>query len=97
MMYSDAAVLCAHLKAVQHRAVITPHNRPEGKALELLLCSVIKPMAQRLDAKLYDYSLVVRFYLKKQEALAFHCAYKYNWLPFNINSQEIFETIDRQI
>lgn len=95
--YNELAILCAHLKTVQERAVITPHSRPEGKSLELLLCAIIRPLAQRIDGKLFDYQSVVRFELKKQEALAFHCAYKYRWIPFNNCGQEIFETIDKLI
>lgn len=95
--YDELAIMLAHLKAVQARAVIHPHTRPEGKSLELLLCSIIKPFAKRLDAKLYDYSSTVSFFIKKEEALAFHCAYKYKWIPYHLTSQQIFETIDKVI
>lgn len=95
--YADLAIVCAHLKAVQERAIINPHVRPEGKSLELLLCSIIKPLAKRLDAKLYDYSSEVSFFIKKDEALAFHCAYKYKWIPYHLISQNIFELIDKVI
>lgn len=95
--YHELAMLCAHLKAVQSRAVVTPHARQEGKSLELLLCSILKPLAQRLDAKLYDYKSTVKFDLKQPEALAFHCAYKSNWLPYHPFSQHMFETIDKLI
>lgn len=95
--YDQLAVMCAHLKALQERAKITPHNRPEGKSLELLLCSIIKNLAKRLDAKLYDWASEVRFDIKQDEALAFHCAYKYEWLPYHQASQQIFETIDKLI
>ncbi|MBL7902918.1 MAG: hypothetical protein JNK73_13055 [Bacteroidia bacterium] len=95
--YADLTILGAHLKVVQQRAVVTPHNRPQGKALELLLCSILKGLSQRIDIKLYDYKANVRVVLKRQEMLAFHCAYKYGWLPSGGAGQEIFETIDKVI
>lgn len=95
--YDQVAMLVAHLKAVQQRAVITPHNRPEGKSLELLLCAIIKPLAKRIDGKLFDFKSTVSFFIKKDEALAFHCAYRYNWLPAHRLSQTIYEQIDRTI
>lgn len=95
--YDQVAFLCAHLKALQQRAVVTPHIRKEGKSIELLMCSILKPVAKRIDAKLFEYSSKVVFELKQAECLAFHAAYKYNWLPKADISQEIFETIDRVI
>lgn len=95
--YAELAILGAELKAIQHRATVTPHNRPEGKSLELLLCGILKELSKRIDAKLYDYTAEVKIQLKPQEALAFHCAYKYKWLPYQLASQQIFETIDKVI
>lgn len=95
--YEDLAIVCAHLKAIQARAVIVPHTSKEGKSLEILLCLILKNLAMRIDAKLFDYASKVSFNMNLNEALAFHCAYKYNWLPQQTASQEIFETIDRRI
>ena len=95
--YANTSFMCAHLKAVQERAVIEPHVRKEGKSIELLLCATLKPLARRLDAALYDFKSQVSFTVKKEEALAVHAAYKYGWLPFNIVSQDIFQTIDKVI
>lgn len=97
MDYADLCIIVANLKAIQSRAVITPHARLEGKSLEILLCGILKKLAQRLDARLFDYASEVKFQMNVQEALAFHCAYKYEWLPSQLASQTIFETIDRVI
>lgn len=95
--YADLAMLSAHLKSVQHRAVIHPHNRPEGKSLELLLCSILKGLSDRVEIKLFNYSAEVKIQMNRHEMLAFHCAYKYKWLPYQIAAQTIFETIDKTI
>jgi hypothetical protein len=95
--YDELAMFVAHLKALQQRAVITPHNRKEGKSLELLLCGILRKVAKRLDAQLFDWKYNVKIKLKREEALAFHCAYKYGWIPNQVSISEIFETIDKVI
>lgn len=95
--YADLAILSAHLKSIQHRAVIHPHNRPEGKSLELLLCSVLKELSDRIEIKLFSYASVVKIQIRRNEMLAFHCAYKYKWLPYQISAQTVYDTIDKVI
>lgn len=95
--YDEAAILCAHLKNTQARAVVLPHTRKEGKSLELLLCDVLKSLAKRLDAALFDYKVEIKVTMNRREALAFHCAYKYDWIPAHLGAQTIFEAIDRVI
>lgn len=95
--YAELSILAARIKAIQARAVIHPHTRPEGKSLELLLCGILKGVSRRLETKLYDYKANVKFQLSRQEMLAFHCAYKYQWIPYQTDAQLIFETIDKLI
>lgn len=95
--YAEVLILIAHLKAIQVRAVIEPHNRKEGKSLELLLCDILKSFSRRLEVKTMDYQTNVKFFVKRNEALAFHCAYKYKWIQYQIAAQTIFETIDKKI
>ena len=95
--YANAAILSAHVKALQQYAVVKPHERPKGKSLELLVCAVLKKFAKRLDGKLFDYATSVRFQMTTQEILAFHCAYKADLLPRTAAGQTIFETIDKVV
>lgn len=95
--YVELSILAAHLKAAQQRAVVTPHNRPEGKSLELLLCNILQQLTYRIEVKLIQYKASIKINLKRQEVLAFHCAYKYQWIPYELAAQKIFETIDKVI
>lgn len=96
--YADLAITVAHMKSAQQRAIITPHVRPKGKSLELLLLATLKPLAMRLSNKLDDsLSMSVTIQLTRSEVLALHAAYEAGWIPQNKAIQTVFEFIDTKI
>jgi hypothetical protein len=97
MDYTDWAQIRAQINAIEQNSalLITPHKRSNAKRVALMVVCALKEMNIRLGRKLERPTAVIAFTIKQSEILAFLIAYQSGWLPGNLASMKIIETIDR--